>query len=119
VAIRERMLGQLANVDMGIARRVADGLGMPDKITKVATRVPARVDLPKSPALSILKKAKNSLQGRLIGCLVADGSDATIITSLTKAAAKQGAEVKVIAPKIGGAKANDGTMITADFQLVG
>jgi catalase len=119
VAIRERMLGQLANVDMGIARRVADGLGMPDRITKVATTVPARVDLPKSPALSILKKAKNSLQGRLIGCLVADGSDATIITSLTKAAAKLGAEVKVIAPKIGGAKANDGTLIPADFQLVG
>ncbi len=119
VAIRERMLGQLANVDLGIARRVADGLGMPGKIIKVATTVPAREDLPESPALSILKKAMKSLEGRLIGCLVADGSDATIVANLTKAAAKQGCKVKVIAPKIGGAKAKDGTLIPADFQLAG
>ena len=118
-AIRERMLGQLANVDMGVARRVAEGLGMAGKIAKVATTVPAREDLLESPALSILKKAKNSLEGRLIGCLVADGSDATIVASLIKAAAKQSCKVKVIAPKIGGAKAKDGTVIFADFQLAG
>jgi catalase len=119
VAIRERMLGQLANVDMGIARRVANGLGMPGKIIRVATTVPAREDLPQSPALSILKKAKKSLEGRLIGCLVADGSDATIVANLKKAAGKQGCNVKVIAPKIVGAKAKGGTVIPADFQLAG
>ena len=119
VAIRERMLGQLANVDMGIARRVADGLGMPGKIAKIATTVPAREDLPQSPALSILKKAKKSLEGRLIGCLIAEGSDSVIVANLTKAAAKRGCQVKVIAPKIGGAKAKDGTIISADFQLAG
>jgi hypothetical protein len=37
----------------------------------------------------------------LIGCLVADRSDATIVTNLAKAAGKQGCQVKVIAPKIG------------------
>jgi catalase len=84
VAIRERMLGQLANVDMGVARRVADGLGMPGKISKVATTVPAREDLPESPALSILKKATKSLEGRLIGCLVADGSDTSVVANLIK-----------------------------------
>jgi catalase len=119
VGIRERMLGQLANVDMGVARRVADGLGMPGKITKVATTVPAREDLPQSPALSILKKATKSLEGKLIGCLVADGSDTSVVANLTRAAAKQGCKVKVIAPKIGGAKAKDGTVIPADFQLAG
>ncbi len=92
---------------------------MTGKITKVPTTVPARQDLPESPALSILKKATKSLEGRLIGCLVADGSDATIVANLTKAAAKQGCKVKVIAPKIGGAKAKDGTVIPADFQLAG
>jgi catalase len=60
-----------------------------------------------------------SPEGRLIGCLVADGSDATIVANLTKAAAKQGCKVKVIAPKIGGAKAKDGTVIPAYFQLAG
>jgi catalase len=117
--VRERMIGQLANVDMAIARRVADGLGMASKIVKAPTVVAAREDLPESPALSILKKAPKSLEGKLIGCLVADGSDANIVSSLKKAAAKQNAQVKVIAPKIGGAKAKDGTMILADFQLTG
>jgi catalase len=102
------MVGQLANVDMGIARRVANGLGIPGKITKVATKVPAREDLPESPSLSIPKKAKRSLQGKMIGCLITDGTDSAIVSSLVKAASKQGSQVKVIAPKIGGAKAKDG-----------
>ena len=119
IAVRERMVGQLANVDMGIARRVANGLGMPGKITKVATKVPAREDLPEAPSLSILKKAVKSLQGKVIGCLVADGTDSAMVYSLVKAASKQGGQVKVVAPKIGGAKAKDGTVVPADFQLAG
>lgn len=55
----------------------------------------------------------------MVGCLVADGTDAAIVSSLIKAAAKLGSQVKVIAPKIGGAKAKDGTTIPADFQLAG
>src|ERR1700761_361324 len=55
-AVRERLLGQLANVDASIAERVAAGLGMPGPIKPIPTSVPARTDLPKSPALSILAK---------------------------------------------------------------
>jgi catalase len=113
------MVGQLANVDMGVARRVANGLGLAGKITRVATKVPVREDLPESPALSILKKAQKSLQGKVIGCLIADGTDSAIVSALMKSAAKLGGQVKVIAPKIGGAKGKDGTMIPADFQLAG
>ncbi len=118
-AIRLRMLGQLTNVDSGIAKRVADGLGIKEKIVKVATNVPARTDLPESAALSILKKAKNSLQGKLIGCLVADGTDGATVLNLAKAAKKGGADFKIIAPKIGGVVAKDGSVIEADFQLAG
>jgi catalase len=118
-AVRVRMLGQLANVDSGIAKRVADGLGMKGKIEKIATTVPARTDLPESPALSILKKAKNSLEGKLIGCLIADGTDGSTVLNLAKAAKKAGADLKIIAPKIGGAIGKDGAVIEADFQLVG
>jgi catalase len=92
---------------------------MHGKITEVPTKVPAREDLPESPSLSILKKAEKSLQGKVIGCLIADGTDSAIVSSLAMAASKQGGQVKVIAPKIGGAKAKDGTAIPADFQLAG
>jgi hypothetical protein len=34
------------------------------------------------PALSILAKAKPTLEGRVVGCLVADGTDSAIVTAL-------------------------------------
>ena len=118
-AIRERMVGQLANVDPKVAQRVANGLGLQGKVTPVATTVKAREDLIPSPALSILSKAKETLQGRKVGCLVADGTDGRLISSLRSAISKAKADFAVVAPKVGGAVAADGQMLPADFQLAG
>ncbi len=118
-AVRARMVGQLANVDMSIAQRVAAGLGMLEPIVKVPTTVPARTDLAPSDMLSIVKKMKPGLQTKQIGVLIADGSDADKILALTTAAGKLGAEVKIVAPKIGGAISADGRILEADFQLAG
>ncbi len=117
--IRERMLGQLANVDAKIAERVAAGLGMQGKIQPAPTTVKVRTDLEPSPALSILGKAKKTLQGRKIGCLIADGTDAALVKSLTAAAKKAKANFEIVAPKVGGAPAPDGKIIPADHQLAG
>ena len=46
--------------------------------------------------------------GRAIGILVADGSDGNVIKKIRKAATDAGAAVKIIAPKVGGAKLADG-----------
>jgi catalase len=119
VAVRAAMLGQLANIGADIASRVADGLGFQGDIPKVSAARPTRTDLPPSLALSILAKAPKTLKGRKIGFLVDDGSDATVLKTLAAAIEKQGGEVAVIAPKVGGAKAADGTAILADFQLAG
>jgi catalase len=118
-AVRERMLGQLANVDAAIAERVTTGLGMPAPAKSVPTTVPARTDLAPSPALSILAKAGSILKGRKVGCLIADGSDADLILALESATAKLGADFKIVAPKVGGAVAANGQLIEADFQLAG
>ncbi len=118
-AVRTRMVGQLANVDMSIAKRVAHGLGMNGPITPVPTKVAARTDLKPSDALSIVKKMKPGVATKVIGCLVADGTDATAVIALETAAHKLGAHVKIVAPKVGGAVAKDGTQIEADFQLAG
>jgi catalase len=117
--VRERMLSQLANVDPAIAKRVATGLGMPEPGNLTPAAVPVRTDLKPSPALSILAKAKPSLKGRMVGCLIADGSDSSLILSLEAATAKLGADFKIIAPKIGGATTADGKLLEADFQLAG
>ena len=118
-AVRERMLGNLANVDPKIAERVANGLGMPGPIQKGPAAVKVREDLKASPALSILRKAKKSLEGRKIGCLIADGVDAKLVETLRAGAKKHKANFAVVAPRVGGAKGSDGKMIEADFQLAG
>ena len=118
-AVRERMLSQLAAVDTKIAQRVAKGLGLEKIIKPFPTKIQARTDLPPSPALSILGKTKPSLKGRKVGCLVSDGTDAKLVDSLRAAAKAEGAGFAVIAPKIGGAKSDGGTMIEGDFQLAG
>ena len=118
-AVRTRMVGQLANVDTTLAQRVATGLGMKGPIEAVATQVPARTDLKVSDTLSIVKKMKPGLSTKVIGCLVADGTDSAEVMALKDAAHKLGAHVKIIAPKIGGATAADGQTIEADFQLAG
>ena len=119
IAVRERLLSQLAAADPKIAARVAHGLGMDAPITAFPTRIPARTDLAPSPALSILKKAKPTLKGRKVGCLVADGTDGSVVTALKAAAKAEGADLAVIAPKVGGAKDAQGGLIEGDFQLAG
>ena len=118
-AVRERMVGQLANVDPKIAQRVANGLGLQSEITPVSTTVKVRTDLKASPALSILAKAKDTLEGRKVGCLVADGTDARLVSSLRAATKKVQADFAVVAPKIGGAVASNDKLIEGDFQLAG
>ena len=117
--VRLTMLGQLANVSAALAQRIANGIGITDAIVPAATNVPARTELKPSPALSIVKKMVPGIKTKQIGVLVADGTDAKLVDALKDAAAKGGAAVKVVAPKVGGAKAADGTLIRADFQLAG
>ena len=117
--MRERLVSQLANVDPAIAQRVANGLGLQGKIVPAPTTVKVREDLESSPALSILGKAKETLEGRKVGCLVADGTDARVVAALKSAVEKAKANFAVVAPKVGGAKLADSTMLPADFQLAG
>ncbi|MGI4879468.1 MAG: catalase [Janthinobacterium lividum] len=118
-AIRDRMLGQLVNIDPSLGRRVASGLGHRGPIERIAQAVATRTNLRPSPALSILAKAKPTLQGRKVGCLVADGTDASMVEALRQATVAAGADFKVIAPKIEGAVGAGGTIIPADMQLAG
>ena len=118
-AVRERMLSQLAAVDAKIATRVATGLGMEGQIHPFPTNIPARTDLAPSAKLSIQKNALKTIKGRKIGCLVADGTDAALVKALKSAAAHEGADFAIIAPKVGGAKTDDGSLLEGDFQLAG
>ncbi|WP_404634920.1 catalase [Dyella ginsengisoli] len=116
--VREAMVGHLRNIDDDLAQRVADGLGM-RALPPAQPAAVAATDQPASPPLQIIGKMKDTLKGRAIGILIHDDSDAATIKALRKAAEAAGATVKIVAPRLGGARLSDGKPLAADGQLAG
>lgn len=116
--IREAIVGHLRHIDEDLARRVAAGLAFDKMPDAPPTAAPVQKMEP-SPALQIIGKMKDTLMGRAIGILIADGLDGAIIKKIKKAVTDAGASVKIVAPKVGGAKLADGSMLPADGQLAG
>ena len=127
VAIRQRMVGILTQVDKDLAAQVAHGLGLevPETPEKpINHSVPADADReryepfpPKapvpdiSPALSMANTVKNSIKTRKIALLAADGVDAASLTTVKDALEAAGAIPEVIAPHLGNILAEDNTPI--------
>ncbi len=118
VAIRERMVSHLLNIDGALADQVAQGLRLKG-IPQPATPAMTPRDLPPSPALSILENGPDGFVGRKLGVLVTDGSDAGLLAALRKAVEDVGGMVEIIAPEVGGITASDGSHVVADERLDG
>jgi catalase len=118
-AIRERMVAHLLNIHNDLATKVASGLGLRKLPNPAEAALPTREDLKPSPALSIIKNGPNRFEGRKLGILVTDGTDATLFKALQAAISKVGALTEIIAPKVGGAKASDGNWIEAHQMIDG
>jgi len=116
--IREAMVGHLRHINEDLAKRVAAGLAFEKMPPAPVTAVPVKA-MELSPALQIIGKMKDTLKGRAVAILVADGSDGAVIESIKKAAMDAGATVKIVAPKVGGVKLANGSMLAADGQLAG
>ena len=117
--IRERMISHLLSIDEGLAETVADKLGIKELPKPAVAAVAPRDDLEPSQALSILANGPDSFAGRKVGVLVSRGADASLLKKLRTAIEKEGATVEVIAPKVGGVEAADGTMIAAKHMIDG
>ena len=116
-AIRERVMGNLANVDLDLAARVADGLGM--ALPPANPAAAPTLDMKPSDKLSIVKAGQPPLKGRKVAILFAEGSDGAKIEKLAKQLRKAGAKPFTVAPKVGGVTLADGSVMTADGQLAG
>ena len=116
-AVPPRMVANLRNVDEDLAMRVADGLGI--ALPPKAKPAKEPVEMKPSDALSIQKNMKPTLEGRTIGILIADGSDAKQLSSLVKTIVEAKGKAFIVAPKVGGAKLSDGKLYKADGQLAG
>ena len=115
-AIRTRMLGHLDLIEPELGKRVATAMGMVGEADKITPAVPPRDDLDPSPALSIIGKAPRTVQGRTVAVLVTDGSDANAVQKLRQALKKEGANLKLVAPKVGKLEGNG---LVPDMQLAG
>jgi catalase len=117
--IRSRVVSHLMNIEADLAATVANGLGLEDMPTPAKAALPTRQDLPTSNALSIVLGGPQSFEGRKLGVLLTDGADADLFEALSKAAAKAGAVVEVIAPKISGVILSDGSLAPAKQKIDG
>ncbi|MDB5561683.1 MAG: putative catalase [Hyphomicrobiales bacterium] len=117
--IRSRMVAHLLNIDQILADSVAEGLGLVAMPEPATAAMPTRMDLPESPALSILKNAPGSFRGRKLGVLVTDGVDAELLDTIREAARQEGAMVELVAPMVGGVEASDGSHVEAQHKIDG
>jgi catalase len=117
--IRERLVSHLLNIDETLARKVGDALGLKRMPKPADAAVATRQDLKPSPALSIVGGGPERFEGRKLGILVSDGTEAGILSGLIKALTKARATFEIIAPKVGGGKLSDGTLVEADQMIDG
>jgi catalase len=131
-AVRERMVGMLAQVDRTLAGQVAEGLGLavPKLAGPLNLSVPADADPKKfqpialkqavgrSEALSMAKTVKDSAATRKVAILAADGVDEDAAGAMQRALLAAGAVPKIVAPHGGSLKTGDGGALAVDFTLL-
>ncbi|TCL65843.1 catalase C [Rhizobium sp. BK251] len=119
LVIRERMVSHLMNIDETLATTVAQKLGFKSMPKAADAAMPTRQDLEPSPALSIVERGPKRFEGRKLGILITDGVDAKLLKGLTDAITKEKAVFELIAPKVGGVTASDGTLIAVHHMIDG
>lgn len=117
--IRERMVSHLLNIDETLANTVAQKLGFKSMPKAADAAMPTRQDLAPAPSLSIVERGPKRFEGRKLGILITDGVDAKLLKGLTAAITKEKAVFELIAPKVGGVKASDGTWIEVHHMIDG
>ncbi|SKB34943.1 catalase [Daejeonella lutea] len=133
VAIRERMLGVLNQIDPDLATPVGLHLGLhvPKDPEQLNFSIPAdgkladyesikgiKSEIEKSPALSMADTVKDTIKTRKIAFLTADGVDSKSLNSMKTKLEAEGAVVSVIAPKLAPVVAEDSTEIPVDESFL-
>ncbi|MCQ4292714.1 catalase HPII [Pseudomonas stutzeri] len=118
VFIRERQVNEiLANIDLELARRVAENLGLPAPSAPTVTpKTPTPQD---SPALSLMNHAPGNIKSRKVAILVANGVDGAAIDAFKAKLAAEGALAKIIGPSPAPVKTADGKILPVDAAMDG
>ncbi|QIL37986.1 catalase [Pedobacter sp. HDW13] len=133
VAVRERMLAILSQIDKGLAGEVAFALGLHipeiplDELNKSIPADGKKADyasmnpkgsLVKSEALSMAGTIRNTIKTRKVAILAAEGVDGESLSKVKDALVAEGAVVHIIAPKLGELISKEDMKITPDESLL-
>lgn len=132
-AIRIRVLGLLSQVDQSLAQKVSEGIGVSvpkkpeqpmnhsygaDADPKKCQPTKVKQAIDKSEALSMANTVKDSIKTRQIAILTADGIDEAAVERMKDALIKEGAVVKIIAPRLGIVKGKNKGSLKADQSFL-
>ncbi|WP_180023745.1 catalase [Acinetobacter sp. YH1901134] len=118
VEIRERVVNEvLANIDLDLAKFVANELGLaaPTKQNKSVKKAAVA----KSDHLSTLAYPASNIKQRKIALLVHNGANASSIDAIKTWGESESAVVEVLAPNAAPVKSNDGKEIAVDGRQNG
>ncbi len=128
--VRERLVGQLAYIDMTLAWRVAEKLGVevkklewPNQSLPADSNIVELQSEEKEPhtkiseALSMAGTVKNTIKSRKIGFILANGADGKAVNDLKTQLEKEGARIELIAPSLANIRTNDGSELTPKHSL--
>ena len=118
-AIRQRIVSMLRNVSGDLAKRVAQGLGMPlpDSMPRALEKTP-RPEVKRSPPLSLLARpGEGGIRTRKVAVLVADGVDGRAIADVQAALRAAGAVPRLVGIRIGPFTTAGGDGMHADASL--
>ncbi len=118
-AIRMRMIASLRNVDEGLAKRVADGLGLelPPALPRVLER-PSKPEVVKSAALSLTAlPGEIGVRTRHVAILVADGVDGKSLELMYNSLTAAGAIPKYVGSRLGTFVTSDKKKIEAEASM--
>ncbi|HKO95015.1 MAG TPA: catalase [Polyangiaceae bacterium] len=119
VAVRERVVSMLANVDSGLAETLARDLGMPlpKPMPRALKRAP-EPEVTESPALSLFARpGQGGIQTRRIAILVANGVDGEAARTLHAGLAEQGAVPRFVGARLGRVEAESGEAIDVEVTM--
>ncbi|MDH2077839.1 catalase HPII [Pseudomonas atacamensis] len=116
--IRAREVNEiLANIDLTLAKRVAENLGLPAPAK--GTIEVRKTSLEQSPALSQANLLPGNIKTRKVAILAANGVDAAAIDAMKKALEAEGAHAKLLGPTSAPVKTADGKALPVDASMEG
>ncbi|MEJ7747891.1 MAG: catalase, partial [Candidatus Limnocylindrales bacterium] len=133
LAIRERMVGHLAQVDASLATGVASGLGIelpegtapPPNLSVPADGDPSAYQHRQvtdrdvvSSALTMTSHVPGPIATRKVAILATPECDGAGVGAMLRALAAEGAKGVLVAPRLGALKADNGDSYTAQFSIL-